>query len=247
MNDSVTITTRGAVTVHSWAGPAEGLSANTQFIELPTEIVAIDAQFDEAFARDALAYATSLGKPITRLYISHAHPDHFLGAAAFAAPVYALASLKADAAAIGRDAPAPDYVVSPGEEIIDGVRFDFQIVTDTEASEALVVGLPDHGILIAGDVLYNRYHLYIADGHLEQWARVIGQLAAEPYDVIVPGHGEPAGVELYDEVTEYLTFAKTALATAEDGAALKSALVNRFPDHRGVGLIDIQNGYIFPG
>ena len=41
-----------------------------------------------------LAVAGGLGKPVTRLYISHAHPDHYASAALIAAPSYALGPVK---------------------------------------------------------------------------------------------------------------------------------------------------------
>ena len=47
------------------------------------------------------SYADALGKPISRLYVTHYHPDHLLGAAAFPAPILALAEVKEKIDAVG--------------------------------------------------------------------------------------------------------------------------------------------------
>jgi hypothetical protein len=44
-----------------------------------------------------------------------------------------------------------------------------------------------------------------------------------------------------------VTTARSALAGATTGEALKEALVVRFPEYRGDALLDIQNMYLFSG
>ena len=46
----------------------------------PSQLVLFDAQLTPGYAREVLKIADGLDKPVTRLYISHAHPDHFVGA-----------------------------------------------------------------------------------------------------------------------------------------------------------------------
>jgi glyoxylase-like metal-dependent hydrolase (beta-lactamase superfamily II) len=54
------------------------------------QLLTLDTRYGAPFAAEAAGFAASLGKPITRVYVSHAHPDHFSGAGAFNAPVHAL-------------------------------------------------------------------------------------------------------------------------------------------------------------
>lgn len=70
----------GDVTVHSYLAPEQVFASNTHILELPNSLVLIDAQFLLPNAMDFRADADSLGKPIDRSIITHAHPDHFLGA-----------------------------------------------------------------------------------------------------------------------------------------------------------------------
>ncbi|MDQ0688374.1 glyoxylase-like metal-dependent hydrolase (beta-lactamase superfamily II) [Streptomyces achromogenes] len=54
--------------------------------------IVIDAQLNPVYADEAAAYARGLGKPLDRLIVTHAHPDHHNGAASFDAPVHVIAN-----------------------------------------------------------------------------------------------------------------------------------------------------------
>ncbi|GAA1917934.1 MBL fold metallo-hydrolase [Microbacterium aoyamense] len=262
MNGTVEKTERATVTIHTYTSPESGLAANTHIIELATQVLVLDTQYGVPFAIEAAELAHSLGKPVTRVYVSHDHPDHFFGAGFFRAPVYALAETQASIAAAGDAMLAgnkvvagdfvPDSVVVPGEivapgvEVIDGVRFEFTAVRDAEADVMLTIALPEEGIVMAQDLVYDNLHLFIAGGHLDGWANAVRALREKDYTTVLPGHGAPGGAELYDFVLDYLAGAAHALAAAADADELKSSLVAAFPDAGGVGLLDIQNGYLFP-
>ena len=87
--------------VHTYTAPDDGWVVNTHLVELPKQVIAVDAQYTIPYAKEALAYATTLGKPVTRLYVSHYHPDHLLGAPAFGLPIHALSEVKAKIEAVG--------------------------------------------------------------------------------------------------------------------------------------------------
>ena len=83
MLGTISITDRGDVKVHTYTAPEEGLLVTTHLLELPGQIVAIDAQYGLPHAAEVVEYARSLGKPISRLYVTHEQPDHIFGAATF--------------------------------------------------------------------------------------------------------------------------------------------------------------------
>jgi glyoxylase-like metal-dependent hydrolase (beta-lactamase superfamily II) len=262
MQGTVSISELGGITIHTYTSPAIGLEVNTHLIELPTQIIAVDAQFGLPFAEEAAALARLLGKPITRLYISHDHPDHFFGAGVFKAPTYSLATTMQAIASNGdgmaainhkkfpgfvpQRATVPQIVVTPEEEVIDGVRFEFREVQNSEAASMLVIVLPDHDTVLTQDLVYNNLHLFIAEGHLDGWRRSVDQLRAENYSVVIPGHGAPGDERLYDFVLAYLDSARTALAEVATGDQLKEAMTRAFPNAGGTVLLDIQNSYLFP-
>ncbi len=135
----ITSTYGNTITVHTYTAPDDGWQVTTHLIELSDQIIAFDGQYLLPYAEEAVAFARKLNKPITRLYISHYHPDHILGSEAFGAPIYALAPVKAKIEAVGdrlaheergkfplqpqvipEHAKKPQFIVTPGIEVIGG-------------------------------------------------------------------------------------------------------------------------------
>jgi glyoxylase-like metal-dependent hydrolase (beta-lactamase superfamily II) len=258
----ISLTRRGKVSVHTYTAPDDGWCVNSHIVETGNQLVVIDAQYTLTYAREVVAYAAELGKPIGRLYITHYHPDHLLGAPAFSCELHALASVAAKIDAVGDRIAAeehakhgdviplraerPSRIVQPGIETIAGARFEFLHLEHAETQDALMVGLPDHGVLITQDLLYNSVHVFIGERAFDGWSAALRRARALDYDVLLPGHGSPGGPELYRAMLEYLDAAREALAGSNDGAELKSRLIEAFPHHRGRALLDHQMRFLFP-
>src|SRR5215472_4957757 len=273
MQGSVTITPARGATVHTYTAPEAGWRANSHVIEFASQAVLFDAPLAEEHAREVLAVAASLGKPLSRLYISHAHPDHFAGAALIEAPSYALGPVKdlidrsgdlriqrGYACTPGHaGVPLPqsrpvDHAVAPGgQETLDGVRLRFESVADAETDAQLAIALPDARVLISQDVLYNGVHLFLGKRAFDAWQAAITVLEAQPYETIIPGHGVPRGNGLpvgraiYDANREYLAVAAKALAEATGPADLNKRLEAAFPSYGGTAMQGLQNFYLYPG
>ena len=249
---TITVLKQGAATVHSYTAPAEGLFVTSQIIETAHQLVIVDAQYTEAHAREVLEYARSLGKPIARLYVSHAHPDHWNGLQVFAGtPVWTLPAIRDEIAGRARSGAGDLHAVSSdalsaGFEILDGLRFDYLPVGAAEGSAHLVIGLPQIRTLVAQDLVYHRVHLYSGQGAAEAWQRALQPLRTRDDVSILPGHGTPAGREVYDEMSAYLADLVRLRAESPDGAALKQALLTRHPDYVGERLIDISLPRLYP-
>jgi hypothetical protein len=69
----------GLVKLHSYLSPADGFQVNTQMIEGPTAVVIFDGQLLLPYADEVASYAQTLGKPVDRIILSHAHTDHWSG------------------------------------------------------------------------------------------------------------------------------------------------------------------------
>jgi glyoxylase-like metal-dependent hydrolase (beta-lactamase superfamily II) len=262
---TVTVTPAGVATIHTYTAPETGWRVNSHIVELPSQLVLFDAQLTPGYAHEVLKLAASLGKPLARLYISHAHPDHFAGASVIDAPSYALAPVKELIDRSGdvriergyQNTPGHDghqgvksrpvdHVVSAGQETIGGVRFSFEAVADAETTEQLMIGLPDAGVLLAQDVAYNGVHLFIGEHAFDAWAAAIAALEASPYDVILPGHGLPGGRGICAADRQYLAVARDALAQAAGPEDLNRRLEAAFPEYGGTAMQGLQNFYLFP-
>src|ERR1700688_1197597 len=69
----------GPVKIHSYLSPADGLQVNTQMIEGPNAVVIFDSQLLLPYAGEVASYVQTLGKPVDRIILSHAHTDHWSG------------------------------------------------------------------------------------------------------------------------------------------------------------------------
>ncbi|MER3390691.1 MAG: hypothetical protein RJQ01_11755 [Microcella sp.] len=260
MLGTIVRTVRDGLTVHTYIAPAEGYEATTHLLEFATQLIVIDAQYDAGHAAEAFLHAQSLRKPITRVYVSHDHPDHWRGAATFEAPIYSLAATRDSIAAAvqalaasadegadevpGREV-VPERIVTVGDEVIDGVTVTFDDVRNAESATLLVVSVESIGLVFAQDLVFNNLHMFIAEGNLQGWAEAISAFKARGFSVILPGHGAPGGTELYDYVLDYLAIAQPLLSSAAGPDELKNALISAFPEAGGRGLLDIQNAIIF--
>ena len=262
MNGRVHITEQSGLKVHTYTAPDDGWVVNTHFVELASQLIAIDAQYTIPYAKEALGYAATLGKPVTRLYVTHYHPDHLLGAAAFGLPIRALSEVRAKIEAVGdrvaaeeheklpdaipSHAEKPSILVTPGAETIDGIRLEFLHLQHAETEHALMIGFPEQGMLITQDLIYNGVHAFISERTFDSWADGLRLYKAQAYGKILPGHGAPGGKELYDRMQNYLSAARELLAKASDGDDLKARLIAAFPDFGGRTLLDHQKRFLFP-
>jgi glyoxylase-like metal-dependent hydrolase (beta-lactamase superfamily II) len=130
MRGELTHTGAEGVTVHTYTAPSDGWTVNSHIVELSDQLIVIDAQYMMTFAAEVVAFAATPRKPITRLYITHFHPDHLLGAAAFKVPIYALPQVTAKIQVIGdliaREEHAkynsviPDHAERPSQSVVPG-------------------------------------------------------------------------------------------------------------------------------
>lgn len=253
----------GDVRIHTFisAYTGDNIANATHIVESENVLVLVDGQFLAPYARQFRAYADSLNKPIDRLYLSHRHPDHWFGLGyAFAdVAIHALPETisfleehgedsRQDHWKLGRLAPEtvviPTHSISPGEEHIDGIKYVFDCVVDTEIDFLLTIGLPDLGVFIAQDLLYSGTHLYLTQ-HMAHWIGVLQRLLLSDYDLFLAGHGVPAGKAEIAGNIEYLSAALAAVGEGLTGEAFKHFLLQRYPGRLCPGIFDIYLPRLF--
>jgi glyoxylase-like metal-dependent hydrolase (beta-lactamase superfamily II) len=256
---------QGDVRIHTFVSSfVHGNIANaTHIVETKNHLVLVDGQFLVPYARAFRDYADSLGKPIERLYLSHRHPDHWfgLGAAFSDVTVYALPETMSFIQEHGEDSRidhwklgdlvpghivVPQKVVSPGEETIDGVRYVFDEVTDTEIDYHLTIGLPEIGVYFTQDLIYSGTHLYLTQD-MDHWIRVLRGLLLTDYELFLPGHGLPADKNEVARNIEYLSAARQAVSDGLTNDAFKNFLLQRYPERKCPGIFDIYLPRLFGG
>src|SRR5215469_4570739 len=247
--------------IHTFTAPEEGWRVTSHIIELPSQLLVVDAQYTLLHAREVARYAAGLKKPLARLYVTHYHPDHLLGAAAFNAPLFALESVtnKISAAGdrvareehekVGDDVPTkarqPDQRIDEGVEIIDGVRVEHRRLRSAETEDALIVVLPDASAIIAQDLVYDRSHLFLGERQFDGWRTALKEYRDLPYNIVLPGHGVPGGKMLYDETIGYLDFAHDALKQSATASEFKHRILGRYPEYGCGKVLDHQLRFLF--
>ncbi|GGJ52136.1 MBL fold metallo-hydrolase [Deinococcus roseus] len=253
------------VSVHSYSSPEAGEFVRSQIIETPHSLIVVDVQLSRQYAAEVRRYAESLGKPISRVIISHMHPDHWLGIDAFKdLPLYALSEvighlemlgdfwigLKKEE--LGDQIPdqkvIPQHVLQEGEEVIDGVKFVFRKVTQAECLANLMIELPEVKTLLPQDLVYNNIHLFVGELHGENrdilcfdgWIKTLEQLKTEDFELVIPGHGDPTDSSVFDRSIGFLKDAQQVFETAKDHQEFKARLIELYPHYKLPMLLDMS-------
>jgi glyoxylase-like metal-dependent hydrolase (beta-lactamase superfamily II) len=220
------------------------------------EVMLVDAQLTKTNAERVLQEIKETKKPLSIIYITHAHADHFLGLEALR-EAYPGARIIATSAVVDRidkvyqekidkwkkvfGSGATSHVVAI--ERFDGNFIKFEnskievlknIQGDTD--ENTMLWIPGQGILIAGDVLFNNMHVYTAETDSkarEKWLNSLQKIRELKPSVAIPGHskvGAPLDASAAVDFTEnYLLAFEEELKKAKDPDSLINTMKEKFP------------------
>jgi glyoxylase-like metal-dependent hydrolase (beta-lactamase superfamily II) len=256
----------GDIRIHTFISSFayDNIANATHIIESKNTLVLVDGQFLVPYARKFRDYADSLGKPIERLYLSHRHPDHWfgLGTAFSDVALYALPETISFVKDHGEESRidhlpkmgdltpdtivVPQNIARPGAETIDGVKYVFDKVIDTEIDFLLTIRLPDIGVYIPQDLIYSGTHLYLTKD-IEHWIRILEEMLMSDYELFLPGHGLPADKNEVARNIEYLSAARQAIDNGLTNEAFKEFMLQRYPERKCPGIFDIYFPRLFDG
>lgn len=243
-----------------------GGGCNNIVIEMSDHLVIVDANYPGLaldLVREIQAYST---KPIKLVIDTHHHPDHLYGnpiytrlGATTIAHIGVLDELKRfepemwrsvskarkDTSILDRSEPEPPqktysespYIISDGNRRIELWHFAFGHTRgDT------FVYLPQEKILCAGDVVVNGPFSDPKHAYMAGWPREIRAAQALDVEIVLPGHGPPAGkdllahqIEFFEELYRAVETEVRAGKTRDDLVAMKDgravATTVRLPQH----------------
>lgn len=229
------------------------------------DAVLVDPLMTTTQARVLAAWIAATGKNLTTVYVTHGHGDHhfglsvildrFPGARAVAAPAVVERM---------RESVAPEAVASfwarlvPGqipdrlvvaEPLTDG-GFDLEghhLValdlghTDTEDTTCLHV--PDIGLVVAGDAVYNDVHLYLAESDPDRrkaWIAAIDTIEALNPRTVISGHkraGRPDDPNTLEETRQYIRDFDRVAAATTTARDLYDQMLAIYPDRVNPGVL----------
>lgn len=172
------------------------------------------------------------GGDVARVYVTHAHPDHFLGGQAYAdVPMQALPGTAAAIAANGETLTQNLYLlvgdamygtvpvtprgdVTAGEVDIGGRRLRLIALSGHTTSDLVVFDV-DSGVLFAGDLVFFDRAATTPDADIDVWLGALDALQLLPFRVLVPGHGPPVrDASAIAQTRDYLQWLRTTLQDA---------------------------------
>jgi glyoxylase-like metal-dependent hydrolase (beta-lactamase superfamily II) len=253
----------GPVKIHSYLSPADGFQVNTQMIEGPTAVVIFDGQLLLPYADEAASYVQTLGKPVDRIILSHAHTDHWSGLQVLTerfpdARVFALDGVADQVRArgparldslgriygdkIATKVTVPTETITEGLQQIDGVTYDFKRFVDAESDLQLAALLPEQRVLMAFDLVFSpNEHAFTVVDHFDHWMIVLESLKAlQGYDTITIGHDTPVHRYAIDSTITYVKRAKEIHAASADAKTYSERLKAAFPDRQQAGWVDFS-------
>lgn len=221
-----------------------GAIANITVIATAAGTVLVDCGPSLRYGQALKAAAEGVtGRPVTRVYLTHLHPDHIYGAGAFdpaivaATPALA-ALLKTEGAGFsdgmyrllgdwmrGTEFAPPSRIIEGGEEVTGGRRL--RLVPLSGHSPADLAILDDRtGILVAGDLVFHDRAPSTPHARLGPWRQALTALKALDHRATIPGHGpvDPTPVTAIDQTRDWLDWLEASLrAAVADGRDMVEA------------------------
>jgi glyoxylase-like metal-dependent hydrolase (beta-lactamase superfamily II) len=229
---------------------------NSVIIEGEHEVMLVDAQLTSKNAEKVLQEIDATKKPLSIIYITHEHADHFLGLEVFK-EAYPRVRIITNSAVVDRINQVYQEKIDKWQEILGSgatsrvvtiSKFDANFIEfegskievlknirgDTD--ENTMLWIPGQGILIAGDVLFNDMHVYTAESDSKargKWLSSLQKIRELKPSVVIPGHskvGAPLDASTAVDFTEnYLLVFEKELKTAKDADSLVNTMKEKFP------------------
>jgi glyoxylase-like metal-dependent hydrolase (beta-lactamase superfamily II) len=199
------------------------------------------------------------GRNLTDIFISHGHGDHWFAAGLlaerFGARVVAsagtIAQMRANAATRPLlwdkvytgipPTPVTAVTVPNNRFTLEGHDLVIVEVGSTDSDDTTVLHVPDLDLVVAGDVIYNGVHMYLAQsalvGGFGPWRAAIDKVEALRPRHIVAGHQnqqlDDDAERTIAETRRYLDDAEELLLTESTAVDFFNAKIERYPEHLG--------------
>ena len=229
---------------------------NSVIIEGTHEVMLVDAQLTKTNAEKVLLEIKETKKPLSIVYITHEHADHFLGLQVFK-EAYPGVRIIANSTVVERADKVYQQKIDKWKQILgsgatsrvvaienfdgksiafDGSKIEVLKHIQGDTDENTMLWIPGQKILIAGDVLFNNMHLYTAETDSkarQKWFTSLQEIRELKPSSVIPGHskvGAPLDANTAVDFTEkYLLAFEEELKKAKDPDSLINAMKERFP------------------
>jgi len=242
--------------IRVFTSPDDQFWVNSVIIEGEHEVMLVDAQLTKTNAERVLEEIQKTKKPLSIIYITHEHADHFLGLEVFR-EAYPGVRIIANSAVVDRINKVYQEKIDKWKKILgsgatskvvatekfdgnfikfEGTKIEVLKNIRGDTDENTMLWIPEQRILIAGDVLFNNMHVYTAeaDGKARgKWLNSLQKIRELKPSVVIPGHskvGAPLDASTAVDFTEnYLLAFEEELKKAKDPDSFINTMKERFP------------------
>ncbi len=244
------------LSIKVFTSPDDQFWTNSVIIEGVHEVMLVDAQLTKTNAERVLQEIKETKKPLSIIYITHEHADHFLGLEVFM-EAYPRVRIIATPAVVDRinkvyqekidkwkkilGSGATSHVVAIEKFDGDFIKFESSKIEvlkniQGDTDENTMLWIPGQRILITGDVLFNNMHVYTAetDGKARgKWLDSLNKIRELKPSVVIPGHSKVRApldaTTAVDFAEKYLLVFEEELKKAKDPDSLVNTMKERFP------------------
>jgi glyoxylase-like metal-dependent hydrolase (beta-lactamase superfamily II) len=224
------------------------------------EAILVDPPLTAAQAETVADRVKAADRRLTHIFATHAHGDHWFTAASLA-DRFPGAQVVATAGAIGQmhravqartgfwdkilpgQIPATAVTAIPAEDLGNRLileRHELPIIEvgHSDTDDTSVLHVPDLGLVVAGDVVYNGVHQYLIEsgnGGRDAWRHAIDVVEALGATRIVAGHKNPEHDDDADrqilQTRSYLADVDELLESEATPEGFYAAMIRRYSDH----------------
>lgn len=205
----------------------DGFRVASVILEGEKTCMIVDTQWTLSNAHRVIAEIYETGKPLTDIYLSHGHPDHYLGTQVFAdafpeATIWGVENTKEVIdreympkieywqTVVGRlncpNKPITIKLVEDNVIMFEGNRIEIIPEVWGDMKWNTLVYIPSIKALIGSDVIFNKAHPFTCEltpkGRVGWINACKDILARDDLDIIIPGHAMP-GMEFNESGPEY--------------------------------------------
>jgi glyoxylase-like metal-dependent hydrolase (beta-lactamase superfamily II) len=217
-------------------------------------------------ADEVADWVAATGRRLAQIYVTHGHGDHWFGALSMVDrfPGVTVRATEGTAKLMAAQ-NAPDFRadfwdrVFPGQlpageldvTVVDERGFELEGValrpvevghTDTEATTMLHV--PQIGLLVAGDVVYNGVHLYLTEtggvSGIDEWLAALDTAETLDPATVIAGHKDPNALDDPSQIAatrRYLTDARELIESSHHSEVFYEGMLARHPDRINPGAL----------